>query len=77
MDNTPTEEADQLNEKVGRSIMSGFLFTNAMSVMYGSISKAASSCPAARSGKHKFSGYPRESSRCRSCGVPLFRLRHD
>ena len=74
MDNTPTAEADQLNKQVRHSLMSGFLFASAMKDMYGSISRAASSCALARSGKHRFSGYPRESARCRSCGVQLFRV---
>jgi len=49
------------------------IFIDRLKEMYGSISRAASSCALSRSGKHRFSGYPRESARCRSCGVPLFR----
>ena len=70
MDNTPVEEADQLNLAIG---MPRVLYTNAVRIMWESISRAASACPSASSGKHRFSGYPRESARCRSCGVPLFR----
>ena len=73
MDNTPVAEAEQLDGTVRHSIMSGFLFASAMKDMYGSISRAASSCALARSGKHRFAGYPRNRSRCRSCGTPLFR----
>ncbi len=70
MDNTPTAEADQLNLAVG---MPSVPYTNAMRIMWESISRAASACSVAGSGKHRFSGYPRESARCRSCGTPLFR----
>jgi hypothetical protein len=72
MDNTPVEEADQLNATV--KLKPDFLFLNAMSTMWESISKAASSCAVANTGKHRFSGYPRESTRCRSCGAVLFRM---
>ncbi len=71
MDNTPTADADQLNLSIGVPSVS---YANAMRVMWGSISRAASACAVAGSGKHRFSGYPRESARCRSCGVSLFRM---
>lgn len=74
MDNTPAEETDQLNTAVRHSPMSSFLFANAMSGMWAGIGRAASACAVAGSGKHRFSGYPRESARCRSCGIPLFRM---
>ena len=71
MDNTPTAEADQLNLAIG---MPSVPYANAMRVMWGSISRAASACAVAGSGKHKFSGYPRSKARCRSCGMTLFRM---
>ena len=73
MDNTPTAEADQLDVQTRPGIMASILFADAMGVMYGSISRAASACAVAGSGKHKFSGYPRSKARCRSCGMTLFR----
>ncbi len=73
MDNTPTTDADQLDGTVRHSIMSDIIFGHAMEVMYGSISRAASYCNKSRTRRHRFSGYPRESARCRSCGVVLFR----
>ncbi len=74
MDNTPVEEADQLDGTVRYSISSSIIFGHAMEVMYGSISRAASYCNKSRTRRHRFAGYPRESARCRSCGVPLFRM---
>ena len=71
MDNTPTAEADQLDTKV--KMKPDFLFLNAMSTMWESISRAASSCANSNTGTHRFSGYPRSKVRCRSCGVELFR----
>ena len=73
MDNTPTDVADQLDVRTRPGIMAGLLFANAMGTMYGSISRAASTCAVSGSGKHHFSGYPRNKSVCRSCGTPLFR----
>ena len=73
MDNTPVAEADQLDVQTRPGIMASLHFANAMRVMYGSISRAASACAVAGSGKHRFSGYPRNKARCRSCGVSLFR----
>jgi len=67
MDNTPT--VGDLDER----ILSYFIFISAMRQMYSRISLTASTCAIAGSGKHRFSGHPRESARCRSCGVPLFR----
>ncbi len=74
MDNTPAEEADQLDVQTRPGIMASLIFANAMRVMWERISWAASSCPNAARAKHRFSGYPRESARCRSCGTPLFRM---
>jgi len=73
LDNTPTEVADQLDVQTRPSIMASFLFANAMSTMWKSISLAASSCPISNSGKHKFHGYPRRKAKCRSCSTPLFK----
>ncbi len=73
MDNTPVEEADRLDVQTRPSIMSSILYTNAVRIMWESISRAASACAVAGSGKHRFSGYPRSKARCRSCGTPLFR----
>ncbi|KKN08693.1 hypothetical protein LCGC14_1053920, partial [marine sediment metagenome] len=56
MDNTPTDVADQLDVQTRPSITASFLFANAMGVMYGSISRAASTCAVSGSGKHHFSG---------------------
>ena len=73
MDNTPTAEADQLDGKVRHSIMSDIIFTHAVEVMWTSISRAAAYCRKSRTRRHRFAGYPRSKSKCRSCGVPLFR----
>jgi len=65
MDNTPTAEADQLDGTVRHSPISGLtIFGHAMRVMYGSISRAASTCAVSGSGRHHFSGYPRSKSIC-------------
>jgi len=74
MDSTPAEEADQLDTAVRQRPISGLIiFAHAMEVMYGSISRAASYCNKRRTRQHRFAGYPRSKSKCRSCGTPLFR----
>lgn len=73
MDNTPTEEADLVDEAVRMGSRRGILFTNATRDMYGRISMAASSCSMSGTGRHRFSGYPRSKSRCSSCSAPRFR----
>ena len=58
MDNTPT--VGDLDERIKTRPLSYFMFISAMRQMYSRISLAASTCAIAGSGKHRFSGHPRE-----------------
>lgn len=71
MDNTPTEEAEDLNKSVRMpSIIEKFILQNNLRHMFKAISRGASHCDKSGNGEHRFEGYPRSKARCKWCHTP-------